>query len=112
MDVELEVAGDLDGVPADAGIAVYRTVQEGLANAARHTPGARSVVSITVGPVLAVRVRTTGGTPVHQPGVGAGLLGMRERAVALGGWGAAGPDGDGWLVEVELPPTPASQAVR
>jgi signal transduction histidine kinase len=112
MTVELEVDGDLGAVPADAGIAVYRTVQEALANAARHTPGARSVVSVAVGPVIAVRVRTTGGTPLRQPGVGAGLLGMRERAEALGGWGDSGPDGDSWLVEVELPVAPTSEAVR
>lgn len=111
MAVELSVRGDLDAAPADAGIAVYRTVQEALANAARHTPGAGSLVTVEVGPVIRVRVRTTGGTPTHQPGVGAGLLGMRERAEALGGWGAAGPDGDGWLVEVDLPAAPASEVV-
>ncbi len=50
-----------------------------------------------------VTVRTQGGQPVVQPGAGAGLLGMRERADALGGRCEAGPDGDGWLVDVELP---------
>ena len=32
-----------------------------------------------------------------------GLVGMRERAVALGGTFSAGPTADGWTVEARLP---------
>lgn len=101
--VELQTTGDVDSLVPEVGIAVYRTVQESLANAARHRPGATSVVSLDVGEKTHVRVRTRGGQPTEQPGAGAGLLGMRERADALGGRCDARPEGDGWLVEVELP---------
>lgn len=103
VDVVLRIDGDVDETVPEVGIAVYRTVQESLANAARHRPGSRSVVELDVGALTRVRVRTQGGEPVNQPGAGAGLLGMRERADALGGRCEAGPVGDGWLVDVELP---------
>lgn len=101
--VDLQTTGDLDSLAPQVGIAVYRTVQESLANAARHLPGATSVVTLDVGEVTFVQVCSRGGQPADQPGAGAGLLGMRERAEALGGRCDARPDGDGWLVEVELP---------
>ncbi len=41
VDVELVVTGDVDSLAPEVGIAVYRTVQEALANAARHRPGGR-----------------------------------------------------------------------
>lgn len=113
LDVELRIDGEVDAVVPEVGIAVFRTVQESLANAARHRPGARSTVELDVGAVTRVRVRTQGGQPIDQPGAGAGLLGMRERADALGGRCQAGPDGDGWLVDVELPsPALGTEAVR
>jgi signal transduction histidine kinase len=113
VDVVLRIDGDIAEATPEVGIAVYRTVQESLANAARHRPGARSVVELEVGALTRVRVRTDGGRPVDQPGAGAGLLGMRERADALGGRCEAGPVGDGWLVDVELPgPTVGTEVVR
>jgi signal transduction histidine kinase len=43
-------------------------------------------------------------------GGGYGLRGMRERAEILGGSLLAGPDGDGWRVELRLPHALAGQA--
>jgi signal transduction histidine kinase len=88
---------------------VYRIAQEALANAARHAPYARttlrlevtnrgvSVVAQTSGPVLAPAVSE----PERRPHFG--LLGMQERAAALGGEFAAGPTADGWRVSCQLP---------
>ncbi|GIJ77547.1 Signal transduction histidine kinase [Micromonospora phaseoli] len=89
-------------------LAAYRIVQEGLANAARHAGGA--AVRVTVrdrAGGLAVRVQNTaGGTPAGPDahGGGQGLVGMRERAVSLGGSFTACPTTDGgYAIDVLLP---------
>lgn len=62
------------------------------------------------GPLLAVEVSSVFGRRAgpRAPGTGAGLVGMRERVVLLGGAIEAGPvrTGDGpmiWRVRAELP---------
>jgi signal transduction histidine kinase len=103
--VELAVTGELAAVEPVAGAAVYRVVQESLANAARHAPGAavRVVVDVTADRVqVVVRDRGRAG-PAPAPGAGVGLVGMRERVEALGGRLSAGPDGPGWTLRAEIP---------
>jgi signal transduction histidine kinase len=98
-------------VPLDPGVelAAYRIVQEALTNARRHAPGAAVDVEVRyTDAALYLRVRDNG--PGPQPDKdsavfgGHGLLGMRERAAAVGGrlrTGAA--PGGGFLVEAMLP---------
>jgi signal transduction histidine kinase len=91
---------------------VYRVVQEALTNVILHAPDAASV-TVTVrddGSGVTVEVtddaprRTLGGGPWLVPGGGHGLIGMRERAQALGGTLQAGPGPDGgWVVAATLP---------
>lgn len=95
-------------VPDDISLATYRIVQESLANAVRHAPGAHVDVVVTDdGRRLAVEVADTGGSrqDEHVSGGGQGLIGMTERAALLGGTCTAGPrdDGAGWRVSAELP---------
>ena len=106
--VELHTRGDLSRIPPGVGVALYRITQEALANAARHAPRARTALGLelsngkvvlvadTAGPLLAV----DGAEPERQR---YGLIGMRERAAALGGELSAGPTRDGWRVSCELP---------
>jgi signal transduction histidine kinase len=87
-------------------LAAYRIVQEALTNARRHAPGAAVDVELRYADdSLHVRVRDNGpGPPATPPEAGHGLLGMRERAAAVGGelrTGLAG--GGGFLVEARLP---------
>lgn len=77
------------GDPGAAGSAVYRIVQESLTNAARHAPGASVVVRIVDSDPNAV-VSIVNGPPADpnaqpQSGGGHGLVGMAERASAVGG---------------------------
>ncbi|BCJ61403.1 sensor histidine kinase [Micromonospora endophytica] len=93
---------------APVGLAAYRIVQEGLANAARHAAGAEVRVTVRDNERgLAVRVANgSGGVPAGPDarGGGQGLPGMRERAVSLGGSFIAHPTADGgYLVDVLLP---------
>ncbi|MFY1616540.1 sensor histidine kinase [Micromonospora sp. WMMD736] len=94
-------------VPAPVGLAAYRIVQEGLANAARHAPGAAVRVTVRSGPAgLGVRVDNSppDAPPTADGGPGHGLTGMRERATSLGGTFTAGPLPDGgYAVAAELP---------
>ena len=99
----VDAAAGLDG-PVGAG--VYRIAREALANVARHAAGnaVHLVLAVDEGAVhLLVEDR---GRPAAAPDPRAGrfgLIGMRERALALGGELDAGPTGDGWRVELRLP---------
>jgi signal transduction histidine kinase len=102
--VELEVHGDLSRVPPGSGVALYRIAQEALANATRHAPRARTVLGVELEDGQVRLVADTVGPAAATPGrPGYGLIGMRERATALGGELAAGPTPDGWRVSCRLP---------
>lgn len=103
LGVELVVDGDLATVEPGVGLALYRIVQESLANVARHAPGATVAVSVRTADPARVAVRSRGGRTTVGGPPGSGITGMRERAEALGGRCSAGPDGDcGWVVEAVL----------
>lgn len=97
-----------DGVSALAQLVGYRMVQESLANAAVHAPGAASSVIIrTDGEQVKVDVRNDAGShaPLRRSSrQGFGLVGMRERAELVGAaldYGST-PNG-GWAVTLCLP---------
>ena len=100
-DVHATVDADLDGLPATVGLAAYRIVQEALTNAVKHAPATRATVHLAVGGG-AVHIDVDSAGPPGN-GRGLGLIGMRERAEAVGGTCAAGPGGSGWRVHAELP---------
>ena len=102
--VTLEVAGDLRALGAPRGLALYRIVQESLTNATRHGDGSPVVVRVELADGGAhVSVRSGVAATSRRSRDGAGVLGMRERAEALGGRLTAGPAADGWHVEAVLP---------
>ncbi|TWF74731.1 signal transduction histidine kinase [Pseudonocardia hierapolitana] len=103
MAVELEVAGTPRPVPGDVGLAAFRVAQEALSNAARHATGAAVSVRVRWLPD-AVRVQVHNGAGEDAgSGGGTGLLGMRERVAAVGGFLVAGPGPDGYTVDATLP---------
>jgi signal transduction histidine kinase len=99
----------LHGLPAplDPGVelAAYRIVQEALTNARRHAPGAAVDVELHyTDDTLQLRVRDNGPGPPEAPLTGHGLLGMHERATAVGGQLQTGPaTGGGFLITAVLP---------
>ncbi len=115
----LIVRGWVTSLDPGVELAAYRIVQEALTNARRHAAGAAVDVELQFDDdALRLRVRDDGpGPPPAQPGrlpAGHGLLGMRERAAAVGGaltTGAA--PGGGFLVQAILPAgTPGAGAGR
>lgn len=116
-EASFEAPGGIDttGIGPLAQLAAYRTVQESLANALRHAPGAASHVEILPGAdslVVTVRNEAAGRGPTAARGPadvlggsgGFGLLGMRERADLTGADLRYGPTPDGgWEVALRLP---------
>src|SRR5262249_22516938 len=103
-DVQLDVNGPLGDVEGVVSLALYRVLQECLANAAKHAPRAAVRVRVDVAPEeVSVSVVDHGGEPVAGGPPGVGLIGMRERVESLGGVISAGPVAGGWAVAVRLP---------
>jgi signal transduction histidine kinase len=106
--VELHCRGDISRIPAGVGVAVYRIAQEALANAARHAPRAKTVLGLELTDGRVALVAETTGPVVVAPASERerphyGLIGMHERATALGGEFSAGPTPGGWRVSCRLP---------
>lgn len=104
----LEVADDLVELEESRAVAVFRIVQGSLTNIARHAAATR--VDIAIAPcdgVLEVEVRDNGKgfhpeTPFGKKSFG--LLGMRERAIALGGeFNVTSRPGQGTVVTLRIP---------
>ena len=107
----LEVRTETDGVvrplPFGVDVAAFRIVQEALTNVTRHAGVAAATVSVRYGERdLTVQVDNEGDNPPppSAAGAGTGLVGMRERAGALGGRLEAGPrPGGGFRVRARFP---------
>ncbi|MEV4580801.1 histidine kinase [Nonomuraea jabiensis] len=106
--VEVEMLGDLDGLPPAVDAAIYRIAQESVTNARRHARHATRIQIRVAADDTSVRLRVSddGETSAASPMPGYGLLGMIERAGLLGGTCEAGPDPGrdrGWTVTAVLP---------
>ncbi len=106
----LLIEARLDGAPvtlgAATGTALHRIAREALANVARHAP--RNSVDLTLeveahGVHLVVADHGVAGSPPDPNAGRFGLVGMGERARALGGHVEARPTPDGWRVDAHLP---------
>ena len=97
-------------VPPDATVALLRTAQEALVNAAKHAPGQCVAVRLDYG-AHDVRLTVVNGLASDRTGPaghgtvtgGYGLTGMRERLRLLNGTLAAGAGDRQWTVTAELP---------
>ncbi|MGH3442661.1 MAG: sensor histidine kinase [Nitriliruptorales bacterium] len=107
VDVDLTVEDGLDALGPSEQLAVYRVLQEAIANAAKHAPGApvSARIGCDAGDVLVEVANGRGrrGTAVIDAGAGVGVVGMRERIALLGGELSVGPEGDGWRVTARVP---------
>ena len=106
--VTVQTVGEARSLPAAVDLAAYRIVQESLTNVARHAGPATATVRLTHGSDgLDIEVCDDGHSSdvngAHR-GTGSGIVGMRERASALGGRLQAGPrPGGGFAVTAQLP---------
>ena len=108
LDVTALVTAPAAGIEGPVGTALHRISREALANVARHAPGNRVELAVNLDPdtdEVRLVVVDHGRAPAaqDQPEGHFGLVGMRERARALGGKLDAGPTADGWRIEARLP---------
>ena len=110
--VNLSVEGEARTIAPDAGLALYRGVQEALTNIARYAPGATVDIRLrydTDSTTLTVENQVSPGSDpraaegLRDVGGGRGLAGLRDRLERVGGSMQAGPIDNGWRVEVVLP---------
>jgi len=121
----LDIAGTPRPTSGEVTVALRRTAQEGLTNAAKHAPGAPVTVRLAFTPDDVVLTVTDTGRPagvspaaLADTGGGYGLEGLRERAKLIGGTLTAGPvddddddhgqdhghgHGHGWQVQLSVP---------
>jgi signal transduction histidine kinase len=102
LDIQIE-----ERLPEPVETAAYYTVSEALTNAAKHARATAADVQVTESDgVLHVRVRDNGRGGADF-GQGSGLVGLKDRAEALGGHlGLRSPPGAGTTLEIELPLEP------
>jgi signal transduction histidine kinase len=97
----MEVSGNLKGLPASVDLAAFRIVQEALTNVMRHSGQTTLSVHVTCNEQeLTLRIDNDADQAGKEGsrdgiGLGQGILGMQERATALGGVVEAGPRLDG-----------------
>jgi signal transduction histidine kinase len=112
--VTIAVEGDQRPLPPAVDEVAYRILQESLTNVLRHAgPAARATVRLCFEPAaLGITVvddgagAATAAAAGDGPGSGHGLVGMAERAAAVGGEVTAGPRGEGGFeVSARLPLT-------
>lgn len=105
--VAYTVTGEPRALGPLAETAAYRTVQESLANAARHAPGATAHVVVRF-EADAIELTVTNAPSSQRPAApsrdGYGLWGMRERAELIGARLISAPmDDGGWRNRLTIP---------
>ena len=105
LQVDLQIFGDLSGLPPGMGLAVFRIVQEGLTNVVKHANATRARVVVTcTEDDLRVEIADDGSGPLVPSNDGHGLIGMRQRVDLYGGVLETGPLPDGgFRVAARLP---------
>jgi signal transduction histidine kinase len=108
--VELRMSGTDRQLSPALELSIYRVVQEALTNVVKHAPLARATVDVSVSDSdIRLEITDDGGRPdgpnqPASPAAGHGIVGMRERIAAFGGWLIAEPlAGRGFRVTAGIP---------
>ncbi len=105
LDADVNVETQDAVIPSAIGQAAFRIVQEALTNVLRHANASCAHVRVrTIADALDIEIVDDGRGDTATVGTGFGLIGMAERATALGGEVQTGPSrGGGWRVHAVLP---------
>lgn len=111
--IETTIAPSLTAVGETAELTIYRIIQEALTNVFRHSeatrisvlvePSGRSNAALDGQKAVRVRVRDNGGGLPAAHKLGFGMIGMRERVLALGGTLTVASIDRGVTVEAVVP---------
>ena len=111
--VSFRVEGEEGELSPEVDLLLYRTLQEGLTNALKHSGASRVEARLAFGPSRVRLTVTDNGCGIsHDYGApengGFGLSGLEERVAQLGGSFDVGEgEKGGFVLEVELPVRPA-----
>ena len=103
VDAELPAAYEVSALTQ---LALVRIISEGLTNALRHQgPGTHVQLKLTLSDAARVTLTSTATspTPSEVSGSGVGLVGVKERAQALGGHLTSSGDAQKFTLAAELP---------
>ncbi|PRY21338.1 sensor histidine kinase [Pseudosporangium ferrugineum] len=108
IEVRVDGAGTPRRLPPLVELTAFRIVQEALTNVTKHAVRPVVTISLTYGEdTFSARVTNTSARPGPAGTGGYGLIGMRERALAVGGAVHAGPAGpDRYEVSLTIPLAP------
>ncbi|MEU0110941.1 sensor histidine kinase [Streptomyces sp. NPDC006251] len=84
LQVTRRFAADLPPLEPETELVLYRVAQESLTNAARHADAEGVVVTLGHSDTRVILAVTDDGCGIKAPREGAGILGMRERALLVG----------------------------
>jgi len=112
--VDLHVTGESSKLSNDHTIAVFRILQEGLTNIARHAQATRVSVAVVLDEgMIALDIIDDGigfSASDQKPGESYGLYSLQERARALGGTAEIiSQPGEGARLKVRVPVTPPGE---
>ena len=104
LPIEVDVSAPAERLPENIEATAYYIVSEALTNVAKHAQATKAKVEMTVaGDVLKFEI-TDDGRGGADPSAGSGILGLRDRAEAVGGTlFVISPPGKGTLVTAQLP---------
>jgi two-component system sensor histidine kinase UhpB len=120
VSLELSMTGDFSSLPESITVTLYRLVQEALTNVAKHAAASRVSVRLdrpsgdgAADDRIDVEIADDGvGATAELPTRGLGLIGMRERVMALQGRLAfKGSPGRGFELSAQIPIAPAAREV-
>ena len=102
----LDISADLPNtpvtLPALTQLALVRIITETLTNVLRHQ-GVGATVRLKLSDSAGLSVESWGRPQGETSGAGVGLVGIAERATALGGWVRTSGDARHFLVEAQFP---------
>ena len=109
LTVEVSELGVARPIPSTTDHCAYRILQEGLTNALRHASGSRVQLALEYDDRrLALTVDSLGKRHTSAyGGTGRGLVGIRERVLAMGGTLSAGATEGGFRLHATLPLEPS-----
>lgn len=103
LEVELEIGGSVNQLPAAVELSAYRIIQEALTNTLKHAQAEHARVRVRYGAQLRIEITDDGHGP-NGGSPGSGLIGMRERVSLLGGTIQTGAiPGGGYRVSASIP---------
>ena len=111
LPVDVAVDPRLPALGADRELVLYRIAQEGLTNVARHADATRVQMSLVGRPDGVELTIADDGRGFHPAGEGAGIRGMRERAILVAATlSIESAPGSGTLLRLAIPVPAASSA--